>query len=250
MFLNCCLCRIVCQHTSCLPAVRGHALHHGEDPCSWYLPRSGVAQRRVPSQHFSPFYNRLYMFEIFMIKTANASVCVCLRFEGSRMIQVMLLKSLLQVNSSLILFQRAATVARNLQFKGAQRVFQKCSLQISLLITTKPPSYRTADLYRPDIMSGNAKNSVRNFCGLSPPPPTLSQVSQRYESSNLLTALPSSFLEPLLSFTLMEDPEIRLLVLSILTSLIDRRHNTARLAAARSHVNRKNRHISFRFLLR
>uniref|UniRef100_A0A669EVC3 EFR3 homolog B n=1 Tax=Oreochromis niloticus TaxID=8128 RepID=A0A669EVC3_ORENI len=51
---------------------------------------------------------------------------------------------------------------------------------------------------------------------------SLLQVSEHYESSNLLTALPSSFLEPLLSFTLMEDPEIRLLVLSILTLLIDR----------------------------
>ncbi|XP_037552469.1 protein EFR3 homolog B [Nematolebias whitei] len=60
---------------------------------------------------------------------------------------------------------------------------------------------------------------------------SLLQVSERYESSNLLTALPSSFLEPLLSFTLMEDPEIRLLVLSILTSLIDRRHNSTRLAS-------------------
>uniref|UniRef100_A0A3Q2ZTN4 EFR3 homolog B n=1 Tax=Kryptolebias marmoratus TaxID=37003 RepID=A0A3Q2ZTN4_KRYMA len=69
-----------------------------------------------------------------------------------------------------------------------------------------------------------------------PPPPPPPQVSERYESSNLLTALPSSFLEPLLSFTLMEDPEIRLLVLSILTSLIDRRHNAARLASVRSLV--------------
>uniref|UniRef100_A0A3Q2D5N6 EFR3 homolog B n=1 Tax=Cyprinodon variegatus TaxID=28743 RepID=A0A3Q2D5N6_CYPVA len=58
---------------------------------------------------------------------------------------------------------------------------------------------------------------------------SLLQVSERYESSNLLTALPSSFLEPLLSFTLMEDPEIRLLVLSILTSLIDRHQNAARI---------------------
>uniref|UniRef100_A0A672HPF9 EFR3 homolog B n=1 Tax=Salarias fasciatus TaxID=181472 RepID=A0A672HPF9_SALFA len=55
---------------------------------------------------------------------------------------------------------------------------------------------------------------------------SLLQVSERYESTNLLTALPSSFLEPLLSFTLMEDPEIRLLVLSILTSLIDRHQNS------------------------
>ncbi|KAF3688359.1 Protein EFR3 -like protein B [Channa argus] len=59
----------------------------------------------------------------------------------------------------------------------------------------------------------------------------LLQVSERYESTNLLTALPSSFLEPLLSYTLMEDPEIRLLVLSILTSLIDRRHNVNKLTA-------------------
>uniref|UniRef100_A0A3P9AB37 EFR3 homolog Ba (S. cerevisiae) n=1 Tax=Esox lucius TaxID=8010 RepID=A0A3P9AB37_ESOLU len=44
--------------------------------------------------------------------------------------------------------------------------------------------------------------------------------------SNMLTALPSSFLEPLLSCTLMEDPDIRLLVLSILISLIDRHQNT------------------------
>ncbi|XP_053740467.1 protein EFR3 homolog B-like isoform X2 [Synchiropus splendidus] len=54
---------------------------------------------------------------------------------------------------------------------------------------------------------------------------SLLQVSQRYENSNLLVALPSSFLQPLLSFTLMEDPEIRLLVLFILTSLIDRHRN-------------------------
>ncbi|KAM4601829.1 LOW QUALITY PROTEIN: protein EFR3 homolog B-like [Polymixia lowei] len=57
---------------------------------------------------------------------------------------------------------------------------------------------------------------------------SLLQVSERYESSNMLTALPSSFLEPLLSYTLMDDPEIRLLVLSILNSLIDRHHNTSK----------------------
>lgn len=67
---------------------------------------------------------------------------------------------------------------------------------------------------------------------------SLSQVSEHCESTNLLTALPSSFLEPLLSFTLMEEPEIRLLVLSILTSLIDRHHNVARLINVRSECGR------------
>uniref|UniRef100_A0A3Q3NCK0 Uncharacterized protein n=1 Tax=Mastacembelus armatus TaxID=205130 RepID=A0A3Q3NCK0_9TELE len=97
-----------------------------------------------------PVYQRS---EVMLFIMGKIPVLVCLRFEGSTMIQVMLLKSLLQV-------------------------------------------------------------------------------SERYDSTNLLTALPSSFLEPLLSFTLMEDPQIRLLVLSILTSLIDRRHNAARLSAA------------------
>uniref|UniRef100_A0A3B3CC83 EFR3 homolog B n=1 Tax=Oryzias melastigma TaxID=30732 RepID=A0A3B3CC83_ORYME len=78
---------------------------------------------------------------------------------------------------------------------------------------------------------------------------SLLQVSERYESNNLLTALPSSFLEPLLSFTLMEDPEIRLLVLSILTSLIDRRHNACRLISTSAggvgsgHAQRLYRHV-------
>ncbi|XP_029925932.1 protein EFR3 homolog B-like isoform X1 [Myripristis murdjan] len=66
---------------------------------------------------------------------------------------------------------------------------------------------------------------------------SLLQVSERYESSNMLTALPSSFLEPLLSYTLMEDPEIRLLVLSILISLIDRHHNSSRLRPVRLDQN-------------
>uniref|UniRef100_A0A8K9X5G9 EFR3 homolog Ba (S. cerevisiae) n=1 Tax=Oncorhynchus mykiss TaxID=8022 RepID=A0A8K9X5G9_ONCMY len=55
-------------------------------------------------------------------------------------------------------------------------------------------------------------------------------------SSNMLAALPSSFLEPLLSFTLMEDPEIRLLVLSILISLIDRHQNTHKFTFLRSVI--------------
>uniref|UniRef100_A0AAR2JR50 EFR3 homolog B n=1 Tax=Pygocentrus nattereri TaxID=42514 RepID=A0AAR2JR50_PYGNA len=43
--------------------------------------------------------------------------------------------------------------------------------------------------------------------------------------TNMLTALPSSFLDPLLSFALLEDAHIRLLVLEILVSLIDRHDN-------------------------
>lgn len=54
---------------------------------------------------------------------------------------------------------------------------------------------------------------------------SLVQVTAGYETTNMLTALPSSFLEPLLSLSLTEDPEVRLLVLQILLSLIDRHDN-------------------------
>lgn len=53
----------------------------------------------------------------------------------------------------------------------------------------------------------------------------VSQVTAGFDTTNMLTALPSSFLEPLLSLSLTEDPEIRLLVLQILLSLIDRHNN-------------------------
>lgn len=54
-----------------------------------------------------------------------------------------------------------------------------------------------------------------------------------YQTTNMLTALPSSFLEPLLSFSLTEDPEVRLLVLQILLSLIDRHDNTPKFSDIR-----------------
>uniref|UniRef100_A0A8C2Z5S1 EFR3 homolog B n=1 Tax=Cyclopterus lumpus TaxID=8103 RepID=A0A8C2Z5S1_CYCLU len=51
-------------------------------------------------------------------------------------------------------------------------------------------------------------------------------VTVGFQTTNMLTALPSSFLEPLLSFSLTEDPEIRLLVVQILLGVIDRHDNT------------------------
>uniref|UniRef100_A0A3B3RSJ2 EFR3 homolog B n=1 Tax=Paramormyrops kingsleyae TaxID=1676925 RepID=A0A3B3RSJ2_9TELE len=54
---------------------------------------------------------------------------------------------------------------------------------------------------------------------------SLLQVTTGFQTTNMLTALPTSFLDPLLAFTLLEDAEIRLLVLEILLSLIDRHDN-------------------------
>ncbi|GAA6085708.1 protein EFR3 homolog B isoform X1, partial [Tachysurus ichikawai] len=62
---------------------------------------------------------------------------------------------------------------------------------------------------------------------------SLRQVTCGFQSTNMLTALPSSFLDPLLSFALLEDAQIRLLVLEILVSLIDRHDNLPKLSTIR-----------------
>ncbi|KAK7153202.1 hypothetical protein R3I93_011182 [Phoxinus phoxinus] len=62
---------------------------------------------------------------------------------------------------------------------------------------------------------------------------SLLQVTAGFQSTNILTALPTSFLDPLLSFTLMEDAEIRLLVLDILVSIIDRHDNRHKFSPVR-----------------
>ncbi|XP_015228673.1 PREDICTED: protein EFR3 homolog B isoform X2 [Cyprinodon variegatus] len=59
---------------------------------------------------------------------------------------------------------------------------------------------------------------------------SLVQVTAGFQTTNMLTALPSSFLEPLLSFSQTDDPEVRLLVLQILLSLIDRHDNRPKLS--------------------
>ncbi|XP_054875954.1 protein EFR3 homolog B isoform X3 [Poeciliopsis prolifica] len=51
---------------------------------------------------------------------------------------------------------------------------------------------------------------------------SLVQVTTGFQTTNILTALPDTFLEPLLSSSLINHPEVRLLVLQILLSLIDR----------------------------
>lgn len=60
----------------------------------------------------------------------------------------------------------------------------------------------------------------------------------------MLTALPSSFLEPLLSLSLTEDPEVRLLVLQILLSLIDRHDNRPKFSNIRYVTVRVVRQIT------
>lgn len=59
------------------------------------------------------------------------------------------------------------------------------------------------------------------------------QVSLGFQCSNMMSALPSNFLDRLLSTALMDDPEIRLFVLEILISFIDRHGNRHKFSSIR-----------------
>lgn len=59
------------------------------------------------------------------------------------------------------------------------------------------------------------------------------QVSTGFQCNNMMSALPSNFLDRLLSTVLMEDAEIRLFVLEILISFIDRHGNRHKFSTIR-----------------
>ncbi|KAM4028855.1 protein EFR3 homolog A isoform 2-T3 [Anomaloglossus baeobatrachus] len=62
---------------------------------------------------------------------------------------------------------------------------------------------------------------------------SLLMVTSGYKAKNIVSALPPPFLDPLLSPSLMEDLELRQLVLEILHNLIDRHDNRAKLRGIR-----------------
>lgn len=62
---------------------------------------------------------------------------------------------------------------------------------------------------------------------------SLIMVTSGFKSKSMCTALPSAFLDPLFSLSLMEDSELRQLVLEILHNIIDRHDNRAKLRGIR-----------------
>ncbi|XP_048451589.1 protein EFR3 homolog A isoform X5 [Rhincodon typus] len=62
---------------------------------------------------------------------------------------------------------------------------------------------------------------------------SLLMVTSGYKAKSVAAALPSPFLDPILSVSLMEDSELRQLVLQILHSLIDRHENKAKIRGMR-----------------
>lgn len=99
--------RFICKHSANIPEVRGHALYYGQDPCAW--SSSGAAVHRLRVNHFRlilfvphvcVLHSALLRVRIYWCPIDVLCWCLCSstsRPEGTRMIQVMLLKSLVQV---------------------------------------------------------------------------------------------------------------------------------------------------------
>uniref|UniRef100_A0A8B9LJC4 EFR3 homolog Bb (S. cerevisiae) n=1 Tax=Astyanax mexicanus TaxID=7994 RepID=A0A8B9LJC4_ASTMX len=94
--------------------------------------------------------------------------------------------------------------------------------EVMLFIMGKIPIPGMHPTLQPAGAQDFTKHSVKNLMSSLH---RVLQVTTGFQSTNMLTALPSSFLDPLLSFALLEDAHIRLLVLEILVSLIDRHDN-------------------------
>ncbi|XP_013913117.1 PREDICTED: protein EFR3 homolog B isoform X2 [Thamnophis sirtalis] len=117
-----------------------------------------------------------------------------------------------------------------------ERMFQEAIIKTTGSFASTLPTYQRSEvmlfimskvplpsLHHPVDMgkAGENRNRLTQIMLLK----SLLQVSTGFQCSNMLTALPSSFLDRLLSATLMEDAEIRLFVLQILISFIDRHDN-------------------------
>uniref|UniRef100_A0ABM5FA70 Protein EFR3 homolog B isoform X1 n=2 Tax=Pogona vitticeps TaxID=103695 RepID=A0ABM5FA70_9SAUR len=118
-----------------------------------------------------------------------------------------------------------------------ERMFQEAVIKTTGAFASTLPTYQRSEvmlfimskvplpsLHHPLDMAGKAgenRNRLTQIMLLK----SLLQVSTGFQCSNMMTALPSSFLDRLLSVALMDDPEIRLFVLQILISFIDRHGN-------------------------
>ena len=88
------------------------------------------------------------------------------------------------------------------------------------------------------LIASHCGNSAHTFLpSLSPISLSVSfslpQVTSGFKSKSMAAALPPPFLDPLFSISLMEDSELRQLVLEILHNIIDRHDNRAKLRGIR-----------------
>ncbi|KAI2522623.1 EFR3B isoform 4, partial [Pan troglodytes] len=117
-----------------------------------------------------------------------------------------------------------------------ERMFQEAVIKTVGSFASTLPTYQRSEVIlfimskvpRPSLhqavdtgRTGENRNRLTQIMLLK----SLLQVSTGFQCNNMMSALPSNFLDRLLSTALMEDAEIRLFVLEILISFIDRHGN-------------------------
>uniref|UniRef100_A0A2K5YES5 Protein EFR3 homolog B n=1 Tax=Mandrillus leucophaeus TaxID=9568 RepID=A0A2K5YES5_MANLE len=121
-----------------------------------------------------------------------------------------------------------------------ERMFQEAVIKTVGSFASTLPTYQRSEVIlfimskvpRPSLHQAvdTATNLPQPGAYLSIPP---LQVSTGFQCNNMMSALPSNFLDRLLSTALMEDAEIRLFVLEILISFIDRHGNRHKFSTIR-----------------
>ncbi|XP_066031080.1 protein EFR3 homolog B-like [Chamaea fasciata] len=110
-------------------------------------------------------------------------------------------------------------------FSGTLPPYQQSEVMVFIMNKVPIPENSRHALDTGTAPDGENRNRLTQIMLLK----SLLQVSVGFRSGSMLTALPSAFLERLLSAALVDDPEIRIFVLEILSSFIDRHGNRHKL---------------------
>ncbi|NWR48271.1 EFR3B protein, partial [Regulus satrapa] len=114
-------------------------------------------------------------------------------------------------------------------FSGTLPPYQQSEVMVFIMNKVPIPENSRNSLEPAAASDGDSRSRLTQIMLLK----SLLQVSEGFQCSNLLTALPGAFLERLLAPALLEDPEIRIFVLEILSSFIDRHGNRHKLCPVR-----------------
>lgn len=58
--------RFICEHSTNIPEVRGHAFHYGKDPCPWGSPSSALHRIWVSSSQIPQTHVPIVLLHVFM----------------------------------------------------------------------------------------------------------------------------------------------------------------------------------------
>uniref|UniRef100_A0A7N6FA44 Protein EFR3 homolog A n=1 Tax=Anabas testudineus TaxID=64144 RepID=A0A7N6FA44_ANATE len=118
--------------------------------------------------------------------------------------------------------------------ESEERIVQNAIIQTIGFFGGNLPDYQRAEVMmfimgKVPVYGTPLRRLLTPLSAISP----LSQVTSGFKAKSMAAALPPPFLDPLFSISLMEDSELRQLVLEILHNIIDRHDNRAKLRGIR-----------------